>query len=226
MASLTDIKGIGPSKAGTLEDNGYESLEDIAQADPDNLSEISGISDERALEYMIGAGDLLDGDDDSEDDEEASGEEFDLTPSEVSDELEGEESEETTEESSDSETADESSDDESSIEETEELDPTYEVSLQFDTQLQYDVYHAALMRHHEQVYTSYQPASDAMQKLLDGLDSFDSVTYELTEYELNTLHTGVKQCRSDYQGNNKIDHMDALNKVEDQIDDARAEYLL
>jgi len=88
-----------------------------------------------------------------------------------------------------------------------------------------DVFHAALMRHHERVYTSYQPDADAMQKFLDQLDDFNSVSYELTESELNTLHTAVKQCRTDYQGDNLIDHMEALQAVEEQVNDQRRDYL-
>ncbi len=223
MAQVTDIKGIGPAKAGTLEENGYTSVEDVAQADPNNLSEISGISDERALEYMVEAGDLLDEEsgDDSEESEEVSGEEFDLTPSEVSEELEGE----AEEENDDLPEVDAVEEEDSGDDSEQSEKSSYEVSIEFETMLQYDVFHAALMRHHERVYTSYQPDSDAMQKFLDRLDDFNSVSYELTEDELNTLHTAVKQCRSNYQGDNMIDHMDALIPIEGQIQDAREEYL-
>jgi predicted RecB family nuclease len=233
MAQLTDIKGIGPAKADTLEENGYDSVEDVAQADPNNLSEISGISEERALEYMVEAGNLLDEEsvDDSEQDEEDSGEEFDLTPSEVSDELEGEAEEENDDipevEAVDEEDSDDESnaDSESGDDSEKSEESSYDVSIEFETMLQYDVFHAALMRHHERVYTSYQPDADAMQKFLDQLDDFNSVSYELTESELNTLHTAVKQCRSNYQGDNMIDHMDALIPIEEQIQVAREEHL-
>jgi len=214
MVEVKDIKGIGPSKAEDLEDEGYESVEDIAQADPDNLSDISGISEDRALEYMVSAGDLLD---DSDDDEESSGEEFDLTPSEVSDELE--EAEEEEEDTPDIEVVDEEEDEAESEEE-----PTYTVTVDFDTEMEYHTFHAAVMRYHENVYTSNQPKSDAMQKVLDGLDA-SGTELELTETEFNTLHTSVKQARTDYQGNNLIDHMDALKGVEQQINDQRRDYL-
>jgi nucleotidyltransferase/DNA polymerase involved in DNA repair len=219
MVNIDDITGIGPTKAEKLEENGYESVEDVAQADPANLEEISGISEERALEYMISAGELLDDESEDESDEELEEgeEEFDLTPAEVSEETEeSEDNESEEEEEIDSEDTDDAS---------EEEEEPYEVSLSFASKTEYDVYHAALMRHHERVYTSYQPDADAMQKLLDGLTDVDSVTYELTESELNTLHTAVKQTRNNYQGDNMIDHMDALVKVENQIEEARSEYL-
>lgn len=221
MIEVTDIKGIGPSKADTLAEAGFESVEDIAQADPDALAGVNGVGDDRALEFMVLAGDLLDAEQEVED-ETNDGEEFDLTPSEVSDELEDKDEDEP-----EIEVVDEEEDEEEEEEEAEEEpeDETYSVTISFAEKLEYDVYHAALMRHHENVYTSYQPASDAMQGFLDELTDLESVSYELTEFELNTLHTAVKQARSDYQGSNHIDHMDALKNVEKQIDDARREHL-
>jgi len=230
MIEVTDIKGVGPSKAETLEENGYESVEDIAQADPDNLSDVSGISEDRALEFMVSAGDLLDAEDDAADEAsaESEGDEFDLTPEEVSEELEDEEEEPESE--PEIEAVDEDEEDEDPVDATDEVqaeseDPTFEVSVDFESDLQYHTFHAAIMRYHENIYTSNQPHSDAMQKILDGLVGAEDVSYELTEEELNTLHTAVKQCRTDYQGNNLIDHMDALNPVEDQINDQRRDYL-
>jgi hypothetical protein len=225
MVEVTDIKGVGPSKAENLAENDYESVEDIAQADPDNLSEISGISEDRALEYMVSAGDLLD---DSEDDEEASGDEFDLTPDEVGEELQDDaddaESDDGPEvevvENDEEETA-ESDSEEPDVEE----DPEYEVVVDFDSRMEYHTFHAAIMRYHEKQYTSNQPKADAMQKVLDALESGESASFELDEQELNTLHTAVKQCRTDYQGNNLINHMDALKGVEAQINDQRRDYL-
>ncbi len=220
MISVTDIKGIGPSKAETLEENDYESVEDIAQADPDNLSNVSGISEDRALEYMVSAGDLLDAEDDAADEAsaESEGDEFDLTPEEVSEELEDEEAEPEVEVVNETE-------EEGSVEDESKEDPTYEVAVDFENDLQYHTFHAAIMRYHERIYTSNQPHSDTMQKILDGLVGAEDVSFELDEEELNTLHTAVKQCRTDYQGNNLIDHMDALNPVEDQINDQRRDYL-
>jgi len=219
MVNVTDIKGVGPSKAETLEENGYESVEDIAQADPDNLSEISGISDDRALEFMVAAGDLLDEEETEEDDENGESE-FDLTPEEVSEELEDEK------ESVDEESVDEEENEVMEEEQDESEEPnSYTVSVDFETDLQYHTFHAAIMRYHERIYTSNQPQSDTMQKILDGIVGSGDVVYELTEEELNTLHTAVKQCRTNYQGDNRIDHMDALNPVEEQINNQRRDYL-
>lgn len=40
MTELTEITGVGPSYAETLEDNGYETAEDVAGADPEELDEL------------------------------------------------------------------------------------------------------------------------------------------------------------------------------------------
>lgn len=213
MAKVEDITGIGPSKAETLAENGYDSVEALADGDKDELAEISGISDDRALEFIVEASNLAQ-DESDEDVSESEGDEFDLTPAEMEEELE--EDEEDDEASAESEDSDEP---------PEESEPTYDVTITFDEKFEYDVYHAALMRHYERVYTSHQPASDAMAKFLDGLTDFESVSYNLDEFELNTLHTAVKQQRTDYQGNNLIDQMDALKEVEEKVNDIRRDSL-
>lgn len=219
MVDVTDITGIGPAKAETLEEHGYESVEDIANADTDELGAIDGVGGNRALEFAVEAENLLEeSQDDSDESDDEDGDSFDLTPNEVSDGLD-EELEEEVEEL-----------EEELEEEVEEMDesneqPSYAVDIEFDNPKQYDVFHAALMRHHENIYTSDQPAADTMEKLLSGLDSFDSVSYSLDEQELNELHSAVLQQRTNYQGDNLIDHMDEMKEIEQQVNDMRSEYL-
>lgn len=218
MADVTDIKGIGPAKADTLAEEGYESLEDIANADQEELGAVDGVGNDRALEFIVGASNLLE---EAEDDAEDDRDDFDLTPSEVSEELE--------EDGDSGESPEEGSapdEDDELVEESEsESESTFDVTISFQEEDEFHTFHAAVMRYHEAVYTSNQPASDAMRKILDGLDNRDSVSYELTEEELNTLHTAVKQTRTNYQGDNLIDHMDALSAVEEQVNEQRRELL-
>lgn len=216
MTQVTDITGIGPAKAETLEEEGYGTVEEIAEADRETLAAVDGVGEDRALEFIVGASDLLEEGQEEELEEEEDGDEFDLKPSEVADEINGEDEEE--------EDEDEPVEDESVEEESNEED-SYTVDINFETRLQYHTFHAAIMRYHENIYSSNQPYSQAMQKILDGFTDYDSLSYELSEEELNTLHTAVKQARTSYQGNNLIDHMDALNVVEEQINDQRREYL-
>lgn len=228
MADVTDIKGVGPAKADTLAENGYDSVDAIASADPDELSEVDGVGEDRALEFIVEAQNLLEA---HEEVEEAYPEdEFDLTPAEVSEELsEDEEDEDDVSPSEDDEAAEdaeEEPDDDADDDPTDGLAESYPLSIDFETQLQYDVFHAALMRHHERVYTSDQSASETMQKLLDFLYQADkeSVDYTLTEQEMNTLHVAVTTRRTAYQGENLIDHMDAMVQVVEQVEEARQAY--
>lgn len=42
MTELTEISGIGPSYANSLEDEGYDTAEAVADADPDDLDDVVG----------------------------------------------------------------------------------------------------------------------------------------------------------------------------------------
>lgn len=222
MTELTDIKGIGPSRAETLAENGYETVEDLAEAEPDAIESVGRISEEKALEFVVGAENLLE-ESEVETEPEDEGDEFDLTPAEVADAAESDSDEEEDADDSDEEESDENPSDDA---ESESEDDVYTVELSFQSQREFDTFHAALMRHHERVYTSSQPASDVMYSVLEQLyGNEDSVTLELGEFGLNTLHTAIKQQRTSYQGDNLIDHMDELKRVEQAINDIRREKL-
>jgi len=237
VAEITDIKGVGPAKAETLEDEGYETVQEIADAEPEELAEVDGVGDDRALEYIVGAEDVLEAQEEVEEDyPEDEGDEFDLTPSEVGEELEDDEDgpDADVSDSSGEDEAEDSEDEEPPVDATEDSESgadvddeepeSYTVTFDFENRMQYDVYHAALMRHNER--TSHQPAVDLMEKCLDGLyGNEQEVSYYFTEYELNTLHAAVKQARTGFQGANEIEQMDALKVIEAQLDEARQEYL-
>lgn len=232
VAEITDIKGVGPAKAETLEDEGYETVQEIADAEPEELAEVDGVGDDRALEYIVGAEDVLEAQEEVEEDyPEDEGDEFDLTPSEVGEELEDDEDgpDADVSASDDEDEAEDSEDEEPPVDDAEDAQDeaeseSYEVTFDFENRMQYDVYHAALMRHNER--TSHQPAVDLMEKCLDGLyGNEQEVSYYFTEYELNTLHAAVKQARTGFQGANEIEQMDALKVIEAQLDGARQEYL-
>lgn len=222
MSDVTDIDGIGPSRAETLAENGYETVGDVADADPDELVEIDGVSEERALEFVVEAGNLRE--DDGDESDESEGDEFDLTPAEVSDEVEeAEDSSDDVESASDDGDEESPTDDEETAE--DESGPPYSVEVTFDSKLQFHTFHSAVMRHHERHFSGNQPVADAMQKVLDELDSFESLSVELTEEELNALHSAITQQRTSYKGNNLIEHMDAMQVVLETVNDDRREYL-
>lgn len=236
MSNVEDITGIGPAKADKLADNGYESLEDVAAAEPEDLSSIDGVgNDDRAHEFILEAENLLDEGDGAEPEPESEGDSFDLTPAEISDEaeeaaesdsedVEGEDDPDPSEDTGAAESSADESEDEA--EDTDlDLEESYPVSLDFDTSLHGRTFHAAVMRRHENIYTSHQPTADALQKVLDATRDFDNVSISLTEHELNTLHSAVKNQRTAYQGDNLIDHMDALREVEEDLNNIRREHL-
>lgn len=56
--ALEDISGVGASKADALRDAGFESIEDIKQADQDDLAEADGVGNALAARIKADVGDL------------------------------------------------------------------------------------------------------------------------------------------------------------------------
>ena len=226
MAELEDLDGVGPTRAERLDEAGYGDMEALAEADHEELAEEADVPEDTALEFVVQAQNVVE-DDEPEDEGLDEGTEFDLEPKDVSEEVEEADSEEEEDESEDSDDGGADVDEDVEDESTEEDEPTsYEVVVEFENDLQYHVFHHALMDKWTTVYTSRQPASDALRETLSELTgNSEEVTLELSSDELNELHSAVLQRRTDYQGENLIDHMDALREVEAQVDEQRAEYL-
>ena len=55
MVELQDITGVGESRADDLVEMGYESVEDVAAADPEDLTELSRVGEDRAIEMVFDA---------------------------------------------------------------------------------------------------------------------------------------------------------------------------
>lgn len=55
MADLEDINGVGPSRKDSLEDEGYDSVESVAQSDPETLADDVGVSEDTALDWVVQA---------------------------------------------------------------------------------------------------------------------------------------------------------------------------
>ncbi|UPM42539.1 50S ribosomal protein L32e [Halocatena salina] len=56
--SMTDVSGIGETKAEALQEAGYESVDDLRRADQDDLSEVDGIGNALAARIKADIGDL------------------------------------------------------------------------------------------------------------------------------------------------------------------------
>lgn len=61
MLEITDIKGVGPKAAKTLSDNGYNTVEKIAVATPQELAALPGIGVKMAEKFITNARELLKG---------------------------------------------------------------------------------------------------------------------------------------------------------------------
>lgn len=60
MTDLTEIDGVGDSMAKELRKEGFESAEDVAEADRDDLKEVKGLGDQRAEDIYFAAQGAID----------------------------------------------------------------------------------------------------------------------------------------------------------------------
>jgi len=58
MVELQDITGVGASRAEDLQEMGYNSVEDVANANPEDLTELSRVAEDRAIEIVVDAQNL------------------------------------------------------------------------------------------------------------------------------------------------------------------------
>jgi len=82
-AELTEISGVGPARSESLAESGYPTIESIASAEPEALATAADITEDKALDFIVQAQNLLPAPGDEE-----SSHDFDLTPADVSDERE------------------------------------------------------------------------------------------------------------------------------------------
>lgn len=212
---LTDIDGVGDGRADSMAEAGYESVEDVATANADELAEsVNYLPEDTALEVIVAAGDMVDEErntEDAESDSEEVEEEDGPMPSELA---------EASEESADEPDDAADSDDEPEGEES------YELVVNLETDEHYDAYMTALFNAYETRVGSNQNALDAISNALDDARyNSGEVTHNLTAYELNTLHASVSQQVTTYKGMNMITHMDAMRDLLAQVNEVRNEKL-
>lgn len=207
MTDFEELDGVGPARSDSIVDAGYESMDELANADHDSLAEEIGVPEDTALEFVVQAQNVVEDDEDASADAEDDSDEADPLPADLAE-------------------PDESGAADSEEDDTDESDEYYELVVDLDTDLHYDVYMDALLNAYERRYGSHQPKIDATAKVLDDARyNSGEVSHELTEYELNNLHAAVTQQEKDYKGNNMIDHMDAMLDIVDQVNEVRNEKL-
>lgn len=79
-ANLDDLPGVGPAKVEALQDEGFETVADIAGAEIDAITEVSGIGEKSAEKIQAAANDLAPSADESADTDEESGSDDEAGP--------------------------------------------------------------------------------------------------------------------------------------------------
>ena len=219
---LTDITGVGPSRADDLVELGFETVESIAEAEPDALTDLNRVGEDKALEMIVDAQNVLDEGEESVEEEESitfDEEKDDSTANEVTEE-EPEIEEESLSEDEEVVEEDLSEDEE---EESEEAGPEeYEIYFEL-TDEQHEVLITALLDSHTDLMSNNRSRSMACKDVLTKLR--DGSTMHLTREELNAVHAAMRERRLSYQGNNHIDLMHEAMAIEEQVAAARQEYL-
>lgn len=220
---LQKLDGVGSAREEDLNELGYEAFSDLAEADHEQLAEdVPRLSEDKALDLVVQAQNEADL-------EEASVEE-DASGDETSDEeAEESESEAEVETEEDEESGPSASEDEAEAESEEDdsLPETVPFTLEFGGPNEYDTFFATVYEfRNELVRMNRNP--EVVEEILAatrdaGADS--SIEVDLKPEDLNELHNAVRSKAVDYQGDNLIDQMEALDRVETSINAVREEHL-
>lgn len=232
---LQEIDGVGPSREDDLNEAGYETYSDLAEADHEELAEeINRLSEDKALSLVVQGQNLSDLEEadveesEAEDDSEDEGTE-EVEPEEALDELPDEdELEEELEEANAEDEGGSASENEEPEPEEEEDETDYEVLLDFEGTHEYDTFYHTLIEERCALRRTNRTGVDTYDNLLASMRAIDvdgEFTVEMTADELNDLHNAVMEQRYSYQGENLIDYMDALRAVETDLNEIRRDLL-
>jgi len=232
---LQEIDGVGPSREDDLNEAGYETYSDLAEADHEELAEeINRLSEDKALSLVVQGQNLADLEEadveesEAEDDSEDEGTE-EVEPEEALDELPDEdELEDELEEEEAEDEAGSASENEEPEPEEEEGETDYEVLLDFEGTHEYDTFYHTLIEERCALRRTNRTGVDTYDNLLASMRAIDvdgEFTVEMTADELNDLHNAVMEQRYSYQGENLIDYMDALRAVETDLNEIRRDLL-
>jgi len=221
MVELQDITGVGASRADDLEEMGYTSVEDVADANPDDLTELSRVGEDRAIEMVVDAQNLADSEESEEEEETVEEEPATITFDEEEPSIDEEEP--PVEEKEPPVEEEEPAADEVSEEAAEAADlEKFEVDADFGA-LERDVSVYALLDSYTSLQSRNVSRSNACMRVLEKIR--DSTSVMLTEEELNAFHAAIRQQRLEYQGNNHVEMMRVATRVEDSVSTVREEEL-
>lgn len=224
MVEISDLDGVGPARSDSLVEAGYEDVDAIAEADPEQLAEDIGVPDDTALDFVVQAQNAVE--DDEEDESEA---ESDSSPDVEEDTITNDEAPEAEPEAADDNAEDEAEPEaeDESLEEDDEPD-VIEFSISFGTGLEYDTFYDSALETRANYYRTNRTGVEAYEHTLEQLRNGspdEDVDFEFTPAQLNDLHNAIRERKIQYKGDNLIDHMDALDEVLQQIEAVRNEHL-
>lgn len=239
---LPDIKGVSDSRADKLRDAGFVTVDDVATADPDALTEVSGIGNSTADGLIESAQDLIKDtvEDDPDDEEEADDDEDEVEPisqDEMDDLVETDTGDDEDDKWSKG-TEDDPWDDEAIEEELEELEDEledeepeegYPVAIDLKSHDHYDHFYYTLidLRHGRfNMTASQRRLADQLLDCIRPLNGTGKIELPLSREEMNALHAALTQTTTDYQGRNDMDAFEAVRDVKRQVQAAREEYIL
>lgn len=221
---LTDINGVGPSWADDLADEGYDSVERVADADPESLeADISGVGTERATEIVDNANTLVDkyG---SEDDTEA------ISPETHDDAASYEDGSLTIADSDDGQLLAHSG----SVETAPQLvvagasDDAVTIELEIDDDVFPYVLHTVLeeaLNQHQRNNKQLKTEAEDIAAVLSAGQTFDvGPVYEitLTKSQLTTLYRALRQGASAYGSRSGIPKMyGTLSNLAESVNEYR-----
>lgn len=192
-----EIDGVGSARNEKLQEAGYESYSDLAEANASELSqEISRLSEDKALEIIVQAQNL----------NNLQNAETENNPT-VQDEQSGE--------------IDKPGEDD------KDLTYTVVINIVTDRQYDslYDALLAkrqSLLGKNKRGVKRVSEYIDELRVLSVG----DELVLEMTPTQLNKFHSVVSQHRLYYQGKNLSEQLEAIRAIEDQINTIREEHIL
>jgi len=105
-------------------------------------------------------------------------------------------------------------------------DIVFELTL--ETPMQYDTLYDCVMDQRATLIRTNRDGVDAFSEVLDIVRQAsygETVELSMDEGTLNDFHNAVRKKGVEYKGDNLIEHMDAINKVLNQVNTAREENL-
>jgi len=232
MSDLQEIDGVGPAREEALKENGFETYADLSDADPEVLSEEvdTGLPEDSALEIVVQAQNLADLQE-AEVEENPSSEENE-SDTETETEVKVENTYETgTVESTETDESLTEEDVEEVVDEVfdkEDEEEVHDIELTLETGYQYDALYDSLLQHRKTLIgTNRSGVEETTERLAAVRETVvgETVTFTLTDNEINDLHSVISRQRLDYQSKNLKDQLAGARDIETEFNNQRREIL-